>query len=83
MLYKKEWNQSRPAEKLELASNCPPLQPFFCKASVEVSIEVVFITKLVRQRDAGEKLTPLALDGVNIEENDETGEDAQEKSKCH
>lgn len=50
---------------------------------MEVSIEVVFLTKLVRQRDAGEKLTPLALDRVNVEENDEAGEDAQEKSKCH
>ncbi len=45
---------------------------------MEVSIEVVFLTELVCQRDAGEKLTPLALDGVDVEEYDEAGEDAQE-----
>lgn len=50
---------------------------------MEVSIEVVFLTKLVRQRDAGEKLTPLAFNWINIEEYHEAGEDAHKKGKCH
>lgn len=53
------------------------------KASVDVSIEVVLLTELVRQRNAREKLAPLALNRVHVEEHDEAGEDAQEKRERH
>lgn len=53
------------------------------KASVDVSIEVVLLTELVRQRNAREKLAPLALNRVHVEEHDQAGEDAQEKRERH
>lgn len=50
---------------------------------MDVCIEVVLLTELVRQRNACEKLTPLALNRVNVEEHSEAGEDAQEKRESH
>lgn len=48
----------------------------FSKASVEVSVEVIFLTELVCQRDAGKQLTPLTLDWIHIEEHHKAGEDS-------
>lgn len=42
------------------------------QVSVEVGVEVILLAELVCERDAGEQLAPLALDGVDIEEHDES-----------
>lgn len=46
--------------------------------SVEVGVEVVLLAELVRERDAGEQLAPLALDRVDVEEHDEPRKEPQE-----
>lgn len=46
-----------------------------------MSIEVIFLTELVRQRDAGKQLAPFALDWIHIEEHHKAGEDSQKKCK--
>lgn len=43
------------------------------RASVEVRVEVILLAELVCERDAGEQLAPLALDGVDVEEHGESG----------
>lgn len=39
---------------------------------MEVGVEVILLAELVCERDAGEQLAPLALDGVDIEEHDQS-----------
>lgn len=41
-------------------------------------VQVVLLTELVRDGDAGEVLAPVALDGVDIEEDCQGGEESQE-----
>ena len=48
---------------------------------MEVGVEVVLLTKLVGERDAGEQLAPLALDRVDVEEHHEAGQQAQEEGQ--
>lgn len=48
------------------------------KLSVEVGVEVVLLAELVRERDAGEQLAPLALDRVDVEEHNEPREEPHE-----
>lgn len=45
---------------------------------MEVGVEVVLLTELVCEGDAGEQLTPVTLDGVHIEKHHEAGEQPQE-----
>ena len=45
---------------------------------MQVGVEVVLLTELVGDGDAGEELAPVALDGVDIEEDGEGGEQAHE-----
>lgn len=46
-----------------------------------MSVEVIFLTELVRQRDAGKQLAPITLDWIYIEEHHKTGEDSQKECK--
>lgn len=46
---------------------------------MEVRIEVIFLTKLVRQRDTGKQLTPFTLDWIYIKKHHKAGEDSQEE----
>lgn len=46
--------------------------------SEEVSVQVVLLTELVCDWDAGEVLTPLTLHRVDVEENSQGGEQTQE-----
>lgn len=46
--------------------------------SVELGVQLVLLTELVREGDAGEELTPLAAHGVDVEENHQAGQQAQE-----
>lgn len=48
------------------------------RPSEEVSIQVVLLTELVRDGDAGEVLAPVALHRVDVEEDGQGGEQAQE-----
>ncbi|MED6274683.1 hypothetical protein CHARACLAT_018790 [Characodon lateralis] len=41
---------------------------FVAHTSVKVGVEVVLLTEFVRERDAGDQFTPVALDWVDIEE---------------
>lgn len=59
----------------------PPL--FRASRSMEVRVEVVLLTELVGERNAGEQLAPLALDGIDVEEHHESGEQAQEHHQEH
>lgn len=66
---------SLPTRKLEQNK----LLDFLIAVSVEMRIQVVLLTKLVCQGNAGEQLTPLTLDGMDIKEHHKTREDAQEE----
>lgn len=44
-----------------------------------MSVQVILLTKLVCQGNAGEQLAPLTLDGMDIKEHHEPREDAQEE----
>lgn len=46
---------------------------------MEVSVEVIFLTELVCQRDAGKQLAPFTLDWIYIEEHHKAGEDSQKE----
>ena len=46
--------------------------------SVELSVQLVLLTELVGEGDAGEELTPLAADGVEVEEDHQASQQAQE-----
>lgn len=48
------------------------------RPSEEVSVQVVLLTELVRDGDAGEVLAPVALHRVDVEEDGQGGEQAQE-----
>lgn len=52
--------------------------PGCCYSSVEVRVQVVLLAELVCERDTGEELAPLAADGVEIEEDHQTGEKPHE-----
>lgn len=41
-------------------------------------VQVVLLAELVRDGDAGEVLAPVALDGVDVEEDGQGGEKSQE-----
>lgn len=60
----------------------PPWMSCCCahaaQLSVEVGVEVVLLAELVRERDAGEQLAPLALDRVDVEEHDEPRKEPHE-----
>lgn len=56
-----------------------PCAGFVTALSVEMGIQVILLTKLVCQGNAGEQLAPFALDGTDVKEHHETGEDAQEE----
>ena len=45
---------------------------------MELSIQLVLLTELVSEGDAGEELTPLAADRVEVEEDHQAGQQAQE-----
>lgn len=47
-------------------------------SSVELSIQLVLLTELVSEGDAGEELTPLAADRVEVEEDHQASQQAQE-----
>lgn len=49
------------------------------KASVEVSVEVIFLTELVCQRYARKQLAPFTLDWIHIEKHHKAREDSQKK----
>lgn len=61
----------RPVSSFDTAA--PP-----ARVSVEVGVEVILLAELVCERDAGEQLAPLALDGVDVEEHDEAREEPHE-----
>lgn len=44
---------------------------------MQVSVEVILLTELVRQRDAGKQLAPFTLNWIYVEEHHKAGEDAQ------
>lgn len=50
---------------------------------MEVRVEVVLFAELVGERNAGEQLAPLALDGVHVEEHYESGEQAHKHHQEH
>lgn len=51
-------------------------QHFCAHASVQVSVQVVLLAEFVCKGDAREKFAPVALDGVDVKEHHETGEEA-------
>lgn len=48
-----------------------------CVRSSQVCVQVILLTELVCDRDAGEILAPVTLDGVDVEENSQGGEETQ------
>lgn len=75
---------SLPTPKLEQNKNRDPQKPclgFLIAASVEMGIQVILLTKLVSQGNAGKQLAPLTLDGTDIKEHHKTREDAQEEGE--
>lgn len=47
-------------------------------SSVELGIQLVLLTELVSEGDAGEELAPLAANRVEVEEDHQAGQEAQE-----
>lgn len=60
-----------------------PCLGFLIAVSVEMGIQVILLTELVCQGNAGEQLAPLTLDGMDIKEHHKTREDAQEEREWY
>lgn len=74
-----------PAANSVFSPRCPPATPLGhaptatpTQVSVEVGVEVVLLAELVCERDAGEQLAPLALDGVDVEEHHQSRKEPHE-----
>lgn len=51
------------------------------RESKEVRVQVILLTELVRDGDASEVLAPVALHGINVEEDGQGGEQSYENQQ--